>query len=199
MHPRPGPSDSTPGVPPMARRRMCGFTLIELLAVAVIIMVLAGFVIKITGYVNKKTNSSRAYADFAALNLALDNYKLNFGVYPSSTNLRTNGQYGSFYISNNLLLYAALTSTPQLSNSFPKSLRLTNAYNAWVPCGCANIYTGVTLAATFILDPWDRPYNYFCTYPPSTSQSNPATYDLWSFGPDKQMETLDDICSWRRR
>ena len=184
---------------PSTRQRTSGFTLVELLAVAVVIMIVAGLVIRTTGYVNKKSNISRANADFAALNLALENYKLNFGVYPSSTNLRTNGYAGSFYISNNLLLYAALTSTPQLSNSFPRSLRLTNAYNAWVFCSCPNVYTGVTVYSTFILDPWDRPYNYFCTYPPSVSQSNMISYDLWSFGPDKQMETFDDICSWRRR
>lgn len=107
-----------------ARRSVHGFTLVELLAVVVVIMIVAGLVIRITGYVNKKSNISRAYADFAALNLALDNYKLNFGVYPSSTTGRISGVSGSFYISNNLLLYAALTSTPQLSNSFPRSLRL---------------------------------------------------------------------------
>jgi general secretion pathway protein G len=41
------------------------------------------------------------------------------------------------------------------------------------------------------LDPWQQPYNYQC---PGTH--NPASFDVWSNGPDKQSGTSDDIGNW---
>lgn len=41
------------------------------------------------------------------------------------------------------------------------------------------------------LDPWGEPYQY--AFP---GKRNPATYDVWSKGPDKQSETADDIGNW---
>jgi len=40
-------------------------------------------------------------------------------------------------------------------------------------------------------DPWDNPFQY--SYPGSR---NPDKYDLWSFGPDGQDGTDDDIGNW---
>jgi len=41
------------------------------------------------------------------------------------------------------------------------------------------------------LDPWGTPYHYR-----SPGLHNPATYDLWSLGPDKLDNTDDDIHNW---
>jgi general secretion pathway protein G len=41
------------------------------------------------------------------------------------------------------------------------------------------------------LDPWGTPYHY--RFP---GLHNPATYDLWSLGPDKLDNTADDIHNW---
>ncbi len=41
------------------------------------------------------------------------------------------------------------------------------------------------------LDPWNNPYQYMCP-----GQNNPDRYDLWSWGPDKQDRTEDDIGNW---
>jgi len=45
--------------------------------------------------------------------------------------------------------------------------------------------------STLPLDPWGQPYNYQC---PGTH--NPASFDVWSSGPDKQNGTGDDIGNW---
>jgi general secretion pathway protein G len=41
-------------------------------------------------------------------------------------------------------------------------------------------------------DPWGNPYSYAC---PGTHSK--AGYDLWSFGPDGQDGTEDDITNWQ--
>ncbi|MEX2120973.1 MAG: type II secretion system major pseudopilin GspG [Pirellulales bacterium] len=40
-------------------------------------------------------------------------------------------------------------------------------------------------------DPWQRPYQY--SYP---GKMNTESYDIWSFGPDGQDGTEDDIGNW---
>ena len=173
-----------------------GFTLVELMAVIVIIGLLAGLVIMVAGYINKKSAISRATAEMAALSLAIDNYKFDVGVYPASSTARVSGVYGSLYITNNSLLYSQLSINPSY---LPKNLRLTNSYPAWIACYCAYGNTGVTVNATFILDPWNRPYNYFCAKA-ATNQYNTASFDLWSYGPNGLNDngTNDDICNWRK-
>ena len=45
-------------------------------------------------------------------------------------------------------------------------------------------------ALEFPLDPWQRPYQYR-----SPGSRNPASYDLWSLGPDG-VESADDVGNW---
>lgn len=70
-----------------ARREGAAFTLIELLVVIAIIAILAGLTLSTLGYVNRKGAESRAKAEVAALSVAIDSYKLDFGSYPASNNL----------------------------------------------------------------------------------------------------------------
>lgn len=44
---------------------------------------------------------------------------------------------------------------------------------------------------TIPLDPWGNPYQY--QFP---GNNNPNSYDVWSFGPDGQNGTADDIGNW---
>jgi general secretion pathway protein G len=41
------------------------------------------------------------------------------------------------------------------------------------------------------MDPWKTPYDYLC---PGTK--NPSSYDIRSAGPDRQINTADDIGNW---
>jgi len=64
-----------------------GVTLIELLVSIALMVTLAGLFIAGMGYVNKKSALSRAQTEVAVLASAIDNFKLDHGVYPADTNL----------------------------------------------------------------------------------------------------------------
>lgn len=68
-------------------RAQRGFTLIELLVTIAIMVTIAGLFIATMGYVNKKSALSRAQTEVAVLAAAVDNFKLDHGVYPADTNL----------------------------------------------------------------------------------------------------------------
>ncbi len=59
-----------------------GFTLIEMLVVLVIIMVLAGIIVGAAKYARTKAARSRAQAEIAAIETALESYKSDYGAYP---------------------------------------------------------------------------------------------------------------------
>lgn len=65
-----------------------GFTLVELLVVISIIAILASLTLGVSGYAKDKAGRSRAQAEIAALETALESYKIENGDYPknSSTN-----------------------------------------------------------------------------------------------------------------
>ncbi|MEM6886079.1 MAG: prepilin-type N-terminal cleavage/methylation domain-containing protein [Verrucomicrobiota bacterium] len=66
--------------PPKSNR---GFTLIELLAVMVIIGILVGLVLGVSGVMKQKAAKSRAIAEIALLESALNDYNIDNGTYPS--------------------------------------------------------------------------------------------------------------------
>jgi general secretion pathway protein G len=54
-------------------------------------------------------------------------------------------------------------------------------------------WAGPYLDREIPLDPWGNPYQY--AYP---GTYNPDKYDIWSFGPDGQNGTADDIGNWQQ-
>jgi type II secretion system protein G len=69
----------------MKTSRHSAFTLIELMVVIAIIAILAGLILSAAGYVQKKGARSRAEAEIAALGTALENYKADYGDYPTNS------------------------------------------------------------------------------------------------------------------
>jgi len=67
------------------RRPIGGFTLVELLIVIAIIAILAALVLAAAGSVQKKGARSRAEAEIAALEGALESFKADNGDYPSNS------------------------------------------------------------------------------------------------------------------
>jgi len=59
-----------------------GFTLIELITVITIIVILAGLILSVAGYVQRKGATSRAQAEIKAMEAALESYKADNGAYP---------------------------------------------------------------------------------------------------------------------
>jgi type II secretory pathway pseudopilin PulG len=71
------------------KRRYNGFTLIELILAVGTIIILAGLVLSTVGYARKKGARARAETEIAAMSAALENYKADNAVYPTSAD--TNG------------------------------------------------------------------------------------------------------------
>ena len=149
-----------------APRFMLGFTLIELMTVLAIIMILAGLIVAGAKYAMTKAGRSRAEAEIAAMENALENYKNDYGVYPPSTTTRFQvaaGPAGLAEINNSVALYAALAGGTKVYMTFkPNQIHLDAANKP------------------YIVDPFGSPYNYYCTQPVAANQQNQATFDLWS-------------------
>ena len=152
----------------------------ELLAVVAVIAILAGTIFGTGKYINRKSSFSQARAEMAALALAIEGFQSDNGRYPTSSAVRISYS-GLAEITNSALLYAQLTQGAK---------RYLNPRAQW----CRTYYS-----LTYLVDPWGKAYNYFCTYPIQTTavnnavsncgfvtggQMNPLTYDLFSYGPD---------------
>ena len=136
----------------MRKTHRDGFTLIELLVVISIIAILASLVRSAAGYVQKKGARSRAEAEIAALEAALESYKADNGDYPS----------------NNSPNY----STPSAS---------TNLVAALMPPGGGKVYfefKSKGTNATGALDPFGNTYGY--NYTNGSPNNGTNNYDLWS-------------------
>jgi len=62
--------------------RLGGFTLVELLTVMAVIAILAGLILSISGFAQKKGALARAQAEIQALSSACESYKADNGTYP---------------------------------------------------------------------------------------------------------------------
>src|ERR1700722_19077600 len=71
-----------------------GFTLIELLVVMAIIVILAGLILTVIPFVNKKMARTRAANEIVAMGAALESYKADNGIYPNDAAM--SGSTGSY-------------------------------------------------------------------------------------------------------
>lgn len=131
-------------------RERAAFSLIELLVVIAIIAILAGLILNTAGYIQKKGAMSRASAEIAALETALERYKADNGDYPASATY-TNSGVGSSS------LYGVLC---------PSSGKVYFEFNK-----------GMT-SSLGIVDPFGTTYGY--QYPGSSTRNGTNFFDLWS-------------------
>jgi general secretion pathway protein G len=176
-----GPRACPPKIHPdsavRAVRRRAAFTLIEIMIVIVIIMILVGIVIHAAKYAQTKAATSRAQAEIASMETALESYKSDNGVYPNTGTIRTDVQ------SNSAVLYNALATGPK-KYFMPHARQLQPV-----------VVGGVT--TTNIMDPFGHPYNYYQTNDP-TLVTNVATFDLWSYGPSGTNNDPNMITNWKQ-
>jgi hypothetical protein len=122
---------------------------------------------------------------------ALERFKSDNGDYPYSTENR--GNTGT----NSVLLYAALATGPRPYLTFKPNQVQDGGNEITVVVHCTtNVLLTVTNVA--IADPFGSPYNYFHDPCGTGGQTNAATFDLWSYGPDGQSNTVDDITNWKQ-
>jgi len=164
-------------------RAVGAFTLIELLIVMAIVIVLAGLILATANYVQKKGYRSRAEAEIAAISAALENYKADNGVYPSTVETNTlkantmGDPRGASYTSASLALYKLISG--DADNSTDRSAE-SKSYFTFKPNQLSP--TDQTLAVLYIKDPFGHSYGYStakASAPTGTDGYNP-TFDLWS-------------------
>lgn len=154
----------------------CGFTLIEILTVVAIMAVLMGLVLGIAGFVSKKGDVSRARAELALIKNALEEYRIEYGRYPTNT-VAANSSY----------LVANLWVKPQAQGKKPLLV-----IKGWQDPN----------TAYRVLDPWGNDYRYYYDANPDPSEvyasnnNSKFGYDLWSLGPDA-LSNYDDIANWK--
>lgn len=165
----------------LPRRTNHAFTLIELLVVMAIILVLAGLILSISGYVQKKGARSRAEAEIAAMSAAIESYKADNGIYPA--NATTNAlspadTNASNYRPASLLLYRSINGDDDNDVSRVAELK---TYFAFKP---NQLGPSVPPSAKvdYIRDPFGNSYGYStlkASNPAASAGYNP-TFDLWS-------------------
>jgi|ERR1017187_948609 general secretion pathway protein G len=155
-----------------------GFTLIEILVVIVILTILVGIVVGAAKYAITKGQTSRAQAEIATMEDALERYKSDNGAYPSSDiGSTTRALAVNNAVNDSISLYVALTTPKSYMTFKPNQLKTVGG-------------------VTYIVDPFGLPYNYYC-HPSAGDQKNPVTFDLWSYGPDNTSDTGDDLTNWK--
>ena len=112
--------------------RSLAFTLIELLAVIVIIAVLVGLVLGLAGSVQKRMNVGTTKSTIAAIAMALESYRSDWGQYPVTTPGRISAN-GYWEATNNWILWRSLAGVDgrgvvnrKKYMSFPSSLVHSN-------------------------------------------------------------------------
>ncbi len=174
------------------------FSLIELMAVITIIVILAGLVVGGLGYVTDKQAKSRATVQMALISKSLEEFKLDFGYYPPTTN-----KSGSFTAplgtTTSVILFKYLywDSDNDGSGAGVGSAAGDVDQKAYLadldPASSKQGWTsGVASAMTTIVDPWGNQYCYRSALgeapnnaaPPVNSDTQNPDFDLWSMGKD---------------
>jgi type II secretory pathway pseudopilin PulG len=161
------------------------FTLIELLVVIAIIIVLAGLVLSIVGYVQKKGARSRAETEIAAMSAACESYKADNGIYPQdaatdSLDARATGDPMA-YETASLYLYNALFGATNGSRTPNTGAR---SYFVFKPNMLSPADQNQNVL--YIRDPFGNSYGYSTAYQHDVDQGNApthgynSTFDLWS-------------------
>ncbi len=176
-------------------RRLASFTLIELLTVMAIIAILAALILSVSSGVFTKAARSRAASEIQAMSTALESYKADNGIYPSTSALTTftTNAYsttdvssaGGIYQQSSQVLYQALSGqvnfqdTPVAGTKAYMSFKANQLGNTTTAAGTASSAN----TATYVKDPWGYSYGYSTTTNGAVGPYNGSGFfDLWSTG-----------------
>jgi type II secretory pathway pseudopilin PulG len=183
-----------------ARTRFCAaFTLIEILIVIGIILLLAGLILGVSGYVQEKGRRARAEAEIAAMSAALESYKADNGIYPQSTDtnsLDPSSTNPALYVPSSKSLYIQLSGDSDDNPTTSSSSDTKNYFGSGLKPNMLN--PNPPGPNTYIHDPFGNSYGYStarASSPSGTVGYNP-TYDLWSTGGSITADTSKWIKNW---
>lgn len=194
----------------MFRNKTHGFTLIELLTVISVIIILAGLILSVSGYVQKKGATARSESEIAAISAACESYRADNGIYPRSLETdaldpRTNGDpTTATYQAASLYLYKALSGDTNANGKLDSGE--TKPYFEFKPnmLNGTKDATGNITAVTSIADPFGYSYGYSTANQADVTASppvNPArgynpTFDLWSTAGTIQTSATPSDAKW---
>jgi prepilin-type N-terminal cleavage/methylation domain-containing protein len=176
------------------RRRAAAFTLVELLVVMVIILILAGLILAIASYVQKKGKRSRTAVEIEAISNALENYKQDNGIYPSSNGLDARTDYypnsasKAVYEAGSQTLYVALSADTNRNRTIEANEKEKSYFSFKPNMLSPNDQNSVVSA---IRDPFGNSYGYSTASQSAPNKGYNPTFDLWSTGGDKDPGETD--------
>ncbi|MES2440342.1 MAG: type II secretion system protein GspG [Verrucomicrobiota bacterium] len=176
------------------RRGKAAFTLVELMAVITIIVILAGLVVGGLGFVTERQAKEKAKVQIALLSKALEEYKLENGVYPASEDSADGRNQSKFLFkalywdSDNDAQGVAVGSG---EGDVDQKIYLADLDPATNKQGWTS---GMPSATTKIMDPWGNEYRYRSAFgnasgagaAPANSNTQNPDFDLWSAGKDSK-------------
>jgi prepilin-type N-terminal cleavage/methylation domain-containing protein len=199
-----------------------GFTLVELLVVIVIIAILAALAVPVTNKVMENANTLRLKATMKDIQVAVGHYRTEYNRFPVDMTGATGGDdidpiltNGSNDFINILMAMTDPAASPNLNSRNLKFVDLPFARNGQSfgvidPSGGAG--TGAPLQ---LVDIWGQPYYVLLDTNYDNRLLNPdssnvdqrisgrapqylnSTSAMYSLGPDKTVNTKDDVVSWR--
>ena len=198
---------------------LTGFTLLELLVVIVIIMFLAGITIPVVSSIQTNAKKGVASAQISQLEMALKQFESDFGVFPPdnyTTNpisiggvsgvsipvdpdLDTPSKCLVFFLGSKFIFTATgFTATygPYIEYKRSQTDEVTGV-------NFTDTDTYITIEGingTTNIYQYKDPFGSYYSYDSSSPANNTASFDIYSFGPDKTDDsgspTSDDITNW---
>ena len=193
-----------------------GFTLIELLTVIVIIMFLAGITIPIVSSIQTNAKKGVTSAQISQLELALKQFESDFGVFPPDSytaspisiggisipvdpDLNTGSRCLMFFLGSKFIFTStSFTATYGPYIEFKRSQIDEVASTTFTGTGTDITIEGIN--GTTKVYEYKDPFGKYYSYVSSSPSKNTASFDIYSFGPDKNNDsgapTSDDITNW---
>ena len=170
-----------------------------MLVVITIIFMLAALVLAASSYVQNKGKRARAEAEIAAFSAALENYKSDNGIYPTSSDTNTLDPATitpSSYVAACKTLYIQLSGD---SDDNPTTSSSSDTKNYFGSALRSNMLSPTPPGAnTYIRDPFGNSYGYSTAKAsnPGGAIGNNPTYDLWSTAGDPTGTPAKWIKNW---
>lgn len=152
-----------------------GFTLTELLIVMAILVLLVSLIGPRLLGSKQKADINAVKTQIGMFQSALERYAVDMNKFPST-------EEG----------LAALVSSPGSDGSGSSSEESSDSDSESAGSSSGNWDGPYIKTEKLPLDPWGKPFAY--EYPPTHNKINVP--DIWSYGPDGQENTDDDIVSW---
>lgn len=206
---------------PSSRLVQAGFTLVELLVVIVIIAILASLAVPVTNKVMENANKLRIKATMKDIQVAIGNFRTEYNRFPVDVSGNSGGEDidpiptdGSNSIITTLMAAGSADANDNMNRRKIKFIDLPYAKNG-SSFGIIDSSGGSGGADLQLVDIWGMPYQILLDTNYDNRITNPdasnvdqiissrapqylsASAGVHCYGPDKVVNTKDDIVSWR--